>query len=80
MTATEAVVEAFVAELRADAVAGAVLWLSHAGAASVTARRDVAARIMRASVYEQAGVLGLVRCTRCGDQGCGHCQLRRCQL
>lgn len=70
------VAEAMAAELRADAVGAAVLWLSnsHPDVVSPWTRRSVCARTMTASVYEQAAVLGLVGCARCGDRGCDWCQ------
>lgn len=65
-------------ELRHADIGSVVLWLSNAarGVVSPEVRRDVATRVLVASVWQQAGVLGLVRCTRCGDRGCDWCRAR----
>lgn len=74
---TERVTVAMCRELGAEARSGVLLWLTNASELVTPAtRRDVAAAIMRATVWEQAGLLGLVTCTRCGDRGCDWCRRR----
>lgn len=48
-----------------------LMWLRHAGVAD---RCELATRIMVSSVFAQAGLMGLVTCTRCGDRGCDWCR------
>lgn len=57
----------------------AIMWLRNAPrTSSARARRALAHRLMVASVYLQAGLLGVVNCSRCGDRGCDWCSpLRR---
>lgn len=38
-------------------------------------RRHLAAQVVKASLWLQAGLLGLVACSRCGDRGCDWCNL-----
>lgn len=62
-------------ELGREARHGALLWMRYASdLVDDDARRRVASGIMLATVYEQAGLLGLVTCTRCGDVGCDWCR------
>lgn len=52
----------------------AVLWLRHAPRTSTArGRQALVHRMMMASVFLQAGLLGVVNCTRCGDRGCDWC-------
>lgn len=77
-TIAERVTRAMVRELRADAIASTIAWLrdNHPDLVSPWTRRDVAARTMTASVFEQAALLGLLTCSRCGDRGCDWCRRR----
>lgn len=63
-------------EHRRAEIGAVVLWLSNAspGIVSDAARIDVGARVMLASVFAQAGLMGVVLCTRCGDRGCDWCR------
>lgn len=62
--------------MRRQEVGAAVMWLTHAGMVTPAARRRFATRMMLAAVFAQAALLGLVRCTRCGDRGCDMCRGR----
>lgn len=62
-----------VAELRRDGIDATLLWLSGAELVTPASRRAVGVGIMRASVWQQAGVLELVECARCGDLTCDWC-------
>lgn len=62
--------ERMAAELAADDRDAIMLWLVHSGAAD---RTELASRLLIGSVFAQAGLLGLVSCTRCGDRGCDWC-------
>ena len=70
-------------ELAAEALRRAdtdavVLWLRHAGLSTRSSRVQLAARIMLASVLQQAGIVGLLSCARCGDRGCSWCDRSVC--
>lgn len=63
-------------QLQADALArqdrdAILLWLRWSGAAD---RTELATRLLIGSVFAQAGLLGVVTCTRCGDRGCDWCR------
>lgn len=47
-------------------------WLRHSGVGREE-RVRMATRLMVGSLYAQAGLHGLVRCSRCGDTGCDWC-------
>lgn len=49
-----------------------IYWLRNTGVPA-PARRRMALRMMLATVFQQAGILELVDCSRCGDRGCGWC-------
>lgn len=55
----------------------AIVMLKHSPMPA-SGRRRFVARLMLGSVFAQAGIHGLVDCTRCGDRGCEWClDLRR---
>lgn len=56
---------------RRSTVDAVVMWLCHAP--TRTSRIELATKLMVASLYVQAGLLGLVECSRCGDRGCDWC-------
>jgi hypothetical protein len=48
-----------------------ILWLRNSG---VPDRTQLARRLMLASVFAQAAVLGVIECAGCGDRGCWRCR------
>jgi hypothetical protein len=63
--------EAQVAQDMRETVDVAMVWLT--GRTSAEPWR-FAHQLMVAGVFRQAGLLGLIDCSRCGDRGCAWCQ------
>lgn len=71
---SQATLDAQVAQDMAETVDVALVWLN--GRTSAEPWR-FAHQLMVAGVFRQAGLLGLLDCTRCGDRGCDWCQAQR---
>lgn len=64
-------------DLRREDLRAAVYWLSAGnlrGRGHREERVRMAHQLVCASVWAQAGLLGLVDCSRCGDRGCEWCR------
>lgn len=70
---TVARIELQVEQERRSTIDAVMMWIDHGP--TPQSRRELATRLMVASVYVQAGLLGLVRCSRCGDLGCDWCRV-----
>lgn len=71
--ATQARREEHASHLSAQDRSAILYWLKHSGVGRVE-RRRMATRILLASVFAQASLVGAVSCPGCGDRGCWRCQ------